>query len=952
MNSAARRIAAAWLRQAVSFKEWTESRRFRSPATSRNILFTSLPKQERERLRDRWHTGVQEQEQENTPQPGKVKDPLFHTTSYANLEQIAEQGLVPRSGGGTFDHGGYAEHSQGKVFLNDNPEGARSWKDKVFQQLEDRHGDENEEVGRRIPVMLRVKTRDTERDPVGDPDVSGSRFTTKGVPPEDLEFWHPEKKRWTSVSEWENASTELGVDERDEYGTHIKDEAFMPQEDDAYDRDDAAVIRKEKADQARQQEKERQRKDQESAAQRKKENDARYLEPDARQKWIDKIKERGVISPIPGAGTKPGVFDRMWQHRLKVDERGNSLPSHPFKKKSAEVPDFWTWMEKYHPKVPNPNAEGRMKEITPSTLKGYALGDAAYSNRAQTQVRQYLNQYQKLRKDVKAPEKRQGPGLEDTGKETWQGGKIYHADVEQDTFVHFTPQSRAKQILESGKLLADPPYKKFGIKGVQAISLGYGESVPQTQTTHIKGVSEKDPLVAVIFQTSTTPKSGYSEEVVWSEDVDLRGGRIVSGDDALKMLEEVPHKITEDDMVTYGDQKQKKGSQLRLARYNSEFLKWVEGQRFRHPKTRNRVLFLSLPPKDRAILFKRWKKVNQGEGAKKRQKANKWLATNEDPKRYDHVKFDFLDPETAENDRKRLATIFGTEDQKEIQNQILDLAGAGGIARLVESVRMYTWHSEYEFQIMITGRGKDDLHFERTLNYDDSGDEEHPWAPSHIANQYFSVGSDAPEGVGTRMLASQVGAAEQGGFMSIQAEAARSEGMNGYFTWPRLGFNAAFTEEDMGDLEDADPEAAWEVQQLAEADMDRNTLFEDAPAEIFHVMAVPAARKWWEKEGHTLKEASFSVSDDFDGGKSYQLLRAYTEAKAMAEGQTIPEYVSKIGSKKPNMAPRLTKQDDEILDQVWAEVRHRLLANVKKKKTAAIADFWLRAKIVKSMLRT
>ena len=99
--------------------------------------------------------------------------------------------------------------------------------------------------------------------------------------------------------------------------------------------------------------------------------------------------------------------------------------------------------------------------------------------------------------------------------------------------------------------------------------------------------------------------------------------------------------------------------------------------------------------------------------------------------------------------------------------------------------------------------------------------------------------------------------------------------------------------------------------------------------------------------------ASFSVSEDFDGGKAYQLLREYTEAKAMVEGKTIPEYLSKIGGKKKkNMAPELTEQDNKILDRVWDAARKRIKKNVKKtksQKTASeVARSWLWTKIVKS----
>lgn len=156
--------------------------------------------------------------------------------------------------------------------------------------------------------------------------------------------------------------------------------------------------------------------------------------------------------------------------------------------------------------------------------------------------------------------KTKGPALRDTGEETWQGGKVYEADVEKDTFIHFTPRSRAKQIIESGKLLADPPYEKFGIEGVQAVSLGYGSYTPGVQTTHTK-TPKDDPLVAVVFRTSTTPEHGYIEEVQWDGDVELKEPRILSSEEAQKRMKEAPQPITGDDMVTYGGGSEKTAAQ-------------------------------------------------------------------------------------------------------------------------------------------------------------------------------------------------------------------------------------------------------------------------------------------------------------------------------------------------------------------------------------------------------
>jgi hypothetical protein len=330
-GSAAKKVAASWMRRRIaagSFSQWVEGRRFKNPTTGNDVLFKSLPKPEQAKIRARWSESLAAED--DAPAPGKVKDPLFHTTSHASLEQIAEKGLVPRSGGGTFEHGGYAEHSQGKVFLSDSPEAARSWQNKVFQQLEDRHGDDRDDVSRRVPVMLRVKSRETEVDPVGDKDVPGSRITQEAVPPEDIEFWHPKNKRWEPMESWgKDTGSEHAVLERDEDGVVVDEDAFMPGDDDDYDRDWAGVREQEKRERAEKAKRERE----ESSERSRREMEERfkkYLEPDTRRKHIERIKEHGFKSPIPGDSTKPGVFPRYWQTLLKVDERGNALPDYPF----------------------------------------------------------------------------------------------------------------------------------------------------------------------------------------------------------------------------------------------------------------------------------------------------------------------------------------------------------------------------------------------------------------------------------------------------------------------------------------------------------------------------------------------------------------------------------------------------------------------------------------------
>lgn len=135
-----------------------------------------------------------------------------------------------------------------------------------------------------------------------------------------------------------------------------------------------------------------------------------------------------------------------------------------------------------------------------------------------------------------------------SGEESFYHGENYMMDVRDDLFVHFTYADRAIEILESGYLLTDPPYTKFGIEGVQAVSAVWGHLVPGVQITHLR---EGNLIVAVVFKTDTEPDIGYGSEVIWKQDVRLINPKVVSKQKAKKILRNTPHKLEEDDIVFY-----------------------------------------------------------------------------------------------------------------------------------------------------------------------------------------------------------------------------------------------------------------------------------------------------------------------------------------------------------------------------------------------------------------
>lgn len=127
-------------------------------------------------------------------------------------------------------------------------------------------------------------------------------------------------------------------------------------------------------------------------------------------------------------------------------------------------------------------------------------------------------------------------------------------DIKDESFIHFTNELRVSEILDSGKLKVNPPYEKFGIEGVLAISLTYGDFVPSVVTNHLKPrVSEYGPIVGIVFKTPIKPKYGHIEEVVWDQDVPLTNPRVVELNEGKLLVLRSPEKINEDDMVLYDD---------------------------------------------------------------------------------------------------------------------------------------------------------------------------------------------------------------------------------------------------------------------------------------------------------------------------------------------------------------------------------------------------------------
>jgi hypothetical protein len=125
-----------------------------------------------------------------------------------------------------------------------------------------------------------------------------------------------------------------------------------------------------------------------------------------------------------------------------------------------------------------------------------------------------------------------------------------------------------------------------------------------------------------------------------------------------------------------------------------------------------------------------------------------------------------------------------------------------------------------------------------------------------LHNDYLRLKPDAPEGLGTRIFAHQVKAAVAANFARIETFAAGSASTprwNGYYTWPRLGYDAALT--------------PAETESLP-ADLSQATT-------VLDLMATEPGRAWWKQHGSERK----MVFDLTPGSRSLGMLGQYLQDK-------------------------------------------------------------------------
>lgn len=184
-----------------------------------------------------------------------------------------------------------------------------------------------------------------------------------------------------------------------------------------------------------------------------------------------------------------------------------------------------------------------------------------------------------------------------------------------------------------------------------------------------------------------------------------------------------------------------------------------------------------------------------------------------------------------------------------------------------------------------------------------------------IYNDFFSIQTTG-EGLGLKMFAAEVQNARRFKFREIHTYAARGSQMNGYYTWPRMGYNAPLPD-------------AWRERFLSGPNIPKHMKSARTVADL---MITPAGREYWKAHGISLnmvfdldpKSTSMATLDAYlrergVRGEQSAAAQRLQSLKAMRRGprrEPDQPYVDANGQTRYEEIV-LTADDDEALDRVW-----------------------------------
>jgi hypothetical protein len=138
-----------------------------------------------------------------------------------------------------------------------------------------------------------------------------------------------------------------------------------------------------------------------------------------------------------------------------------------------------------------------------------------------------------------------------------------------------------------------------------------------------------------------------------------------------------------------------------------------------------------------------------------------------------------------------------------------------------------------------------------------------------IKNSIFKIEKDSPyKGSGFEFFVNQVAALQKMGVTKIYTHAAGKpndpDGFNGYYTWPRLGYDGTIPRK----IHEQLPEEFR--QKLGES------------RSVFDLFSLPGGKEWWNKNGADIVDAFFDLTP---GSRNLERLEKY-QAERRAKGTT------------------------------------------------------------------
>lgn len=194
----------------------------------------------------------------------------------------------------------------------------------------------------------------------------------------------------------------------------------------------------------------------------------------------------------------------------------------------------------------------------------------------------------------------------------------------------------------------------------------------------------------------------------------------------------------------------------------------------------------------------------------------------------------------------------------------------------------------------------------------------------YIKNDNIEVAESARgSGIGTRVFAAQVSASQKAGFAYIQclasgdAAAAAAGGPNGYYTWPRLGYDMSLT----------DPATQYEgVSSAYEA---ARSAFPNAET-VLDIFMSPGGREWWRENGTDIEDARFDLAP---GSRSLAILAAYLRERRKVAAMSEP------GAGKSGEGMDLSPEEEAALERAWESLVSGTVATFAEQPDDPFHDF-------------